>query len=363
MAQSKFVNRYTRLDRLLHRSAFSSGGLQVSLADVEDKVFRKQLSRIEIERPVFVTALPRAGTTILLNLLHQTGLFVSHTYRSMPFVLCPVFWHRFSSRLRSRDDHQMERAHGDGIAISIDSPEAFEEIIWGHFWPSHYREHSIEPWGHRTHPEFVGFLKNHIRKLLYLADPDKELRYVSKNNLNIARLSYIGSIFPDAAIVVPFRDPLQHASSLLKQHLGFLQAHKEDKFTREYMRGIGHRDFGDNFLPVNFDNWLHANSRADATKLAFWVEYWVATYRSILRNVGKSVHLISFDQLTHHPKIVLRGLSEKLELERPDRLIDQFDALRSASMHPIDRACVPDGLLNEANVLFEALNAHSLADE
>ena len=360
MAQTKFVNRYSRLDRLLHRAAFSTGGLQVSLADVEDKLFAKQLADIRIDRPVFVTALPRAGTTILLSLLHETGEFASHSYRDMPFVLCPVFWQRFSSRLRSQDQGEMERAHGDGISISIDSPEAFEEIIWRYFWKQHYLNDHLKPWGRYKHPEFVRFFESHVRKKLLLTGHPADQRYLSKNNLNFARLGYIKSVFSDAHFVIPFRSPLQHASSLLRQHLGFLKTHAEDKFAKDYMRGIGHFDFGDNFLPVNFDDWLKGDRRAEATALTFWVEYWLASYRSILGNLTTSVSLVSFDQLTQEPENVLKTLSSKLELRDPTRLIDQHKTLRNAPMHDVDDSQIPGNLMKEANALFEKLDALSI---
>lgn len=354
MAQ-EFVNQYSRLDKLLHRAAFSSAGLQVSLADIEDKVYRSELGEHKIDRPVFVTALPRAGTTIMLNLLHNTREFASHTYKSMPFVLCPLLWHRFRSSLRSTTHQEMPRAHGDGISISIDSPEAFEEIIWSKFWRSHYREDRIEPWTRQRHPEFVSFLKSNLSKQLLLADNKEDVRYLSKNNLNIARIDCIRAIFPDATMIVPFREPLQHAASLLSQHLGFLRTHKQDKFARDYMRGIGHYDFGDNFLPVNFDNWLVGDRRADAEQLAFWLEYWIAAYRNIHRSMGDSQLLLSFDRLTRHPRSTLISVADHLELSSPDTLIDQHAVLRPPSRHAVDQSSLPKGLVSEANALYEAL--------
>lgn len=362
MAQPKFVNQYTRLDRLLHRAAFASGGLQVSLADIEDRLYRKQLANIGIESPVFVTALPRAGTTILLNLLNRTGEFATHTYRSMPFVLSPVFWQRFSRSIGSRDIAEMERAHGDGIAISIDSPEAFEEIIWSQFWRSHYRDDHIRPWGRAEHPEFVSFLKSHIRKQLWLAGLGDEVRYLSKNNLNIARLGYIRTVFPDAIFLIPFRSPLQHAASLLRQHLKFLQSHTDDTFAMDYMRGIGHYDFGANFLPVNFSSWLDGDRRGDATELPFWLEYWIAAYRSILANMSDAIQLISFEYLTSESELCLHEIARSVNLRHDQSLIDQHKTLHEAQLHVIDGPSVSTELLSEANTLYEDLVAKSRND-
>ena len=83
----------------------------------------------------------------------------------MPFVLCPMIWQRFTKSFHIRDDAR-ERAHGDGLTVSVDSPEAFEEIIWRHFWPDHYRNDCIEPWESLDDPEFLTFLRNHIKKII-----------------------------------------------------------------------------------------------------------------------------------------------------------------------------------------------------
>ena len=54
--------QYSGLDRTLHRLAFSSWGLQSALSDIEDSLFSARLSNVAAQRPVFITALPRAGT-------------------------------------------------------------------------------------------------------------------------------------------------------------------------------------------------------------------------------------------------------------------------------------------------------------
>ena len=116
-----FENRYSSIDRLLHKFAFSTRKAQIGLADLEDVMFRHRLARHELDRPLFITALPRAGTTLLLELCVASGTFASHTYRQMPFVLIPMLWNRFSEGFR-RSDMPRERAHGDGMLVSVDSP-------------------------------------------------------------------------------------------------------------------------------------------------------------------------------------------------------------------------------------------------
>ena len=68
----KFENQYSLPNQWLHRLSFATTGAQVGLADIESNLFKKQLEPVICERPVFVTALPRAGTTLLLNLVFKT---------------------------------------------------------------------------------------------------------------------------------------------------------------------------------------------------------------------------------------------------------------------------------------------------
>ena len=79
----------------------------------------------------------------------------------------------------------------------------------------------------------------------------------------MARIGFLLATWPDATIIVPVREPVQHAASLLRQHGRFLEIHARDRFARDYMRGIGHFDFGANLLPVDFDGWLSAAVHTD----------------------------------------------------------------------------------------------------
>src|SRR6185436_9488480 len=87
---------YSGVDRALHRIAFATYEVQADLADIEDRLFASHLSPITNQRPVFITSLPRAGTTLLLECCAALDEFASHTYRDMPFVLIPCLWSSFS---------------------------------------------------------------------------------------------------------------------------------------------------------------------------------------------------------------------------------------------------------------------------
>ena len=137
---------YSPLDRLLHTLAFGRGcELQKILAGIEEAALARDLPDAPPSRPVFIAGLPRAGTTLLLSLLAALPEFATHTYRDMPFVLSPLLWDRLSRPFR-RPAHARERAHGDGMLVDYDSPEAFEEILWMAFWRGKYHARHIQPW-------------------------------------------------------------------------------------------------------------------------------------------------------------------------------------------------------------------------
>lgn len=359
-AAKKFENRYSRLERLLHRIAFRGWGVQTALAEIEDSLFGKQFKAINITRPVFVTGLPRAGTTLILELIETQPQFVAHTYRDMPFLLVPLLWSRLSQPFQE-PNASMERAHGDGVMVNADSTEAFEEVIWRQFWKDHYQADRILLWGDQRDPEFETFFTNHIRKIIALRKPAESsgARYVSKNNLNISRLDLIRRVFPDAVIIVPFRSPQAQAASLLRQHLNFLDMHAADPFARRYMEAIGHYDFGANLRPIAFGDFFAEGRRHDPLTLAFWVEYWAAAYGHILAAKTAGVTLISYEALSAAPERTLKGLAGLLELENPEALTRLAGRIRaSAATGAHDK--LPDGLVARVDEIHEQLCARAL---
>ena len=367
-----FEDRYGRVDRLLHDFAFSAGRAQHAMADVEEILYGDTLEAISLEDPVFVTALPRSGTTILLQLLADSGRFASHTYRDMPFVLCPMLWSRFSSRFAAGEE-AMERAHGDGLEVSADSPEAFEEMIWKHFWPERYRGDRIVPWGPETeqNAEFDAFLEAHMKKVVALRrdGPGDDRRYVSKNNLNISRLAAPPRPLRRGTLLVPFREPVQQAASMLRQHRRFLGIHEDDDFVRRYMEAIGHHEFGKGLKPVDFGGWLDEAGwegwdadepppAADPGGLEFWIRYWVAAYRHVLEHAGAGTSLLSYARLTGEPGEALVGVADVIGAEAGE-LASMAGRLRPPRTHDVDLSGIEDGVLDEARALHGELDAAS----
>lgn len=347
---------YSFLDRVLHRIAFSTNMAQIGISDMEDQMFASQIKTANCDRPVFITALPRAGTTLLLESLAQLNEFASHCYRDMPFVLTPCLWNRFSSMFRQSGETK-ERAHGDGMLVNIDSPEALEEVVWKAFWKKQYQKDRILPWPELKDEEFVEFFQNHLKKIIILRRPKTiaSTRYISKNNLNIARIPLIKRIFPQAVLVIPFRDPLHHASSLLEQHRNFLHIHAEDRFASNYMRAIGHFDFGVHLRPIDFDEWLDQSRFQDPQGLTFWLEYWVACYRHLLDQADDNVHFFNYQRLCENPEDGLTVLSELTQVRDMPSLLKIASTIRPARKRNIDVSSVPLKLLKTTEVIFEEL--------
>jgi len=357
-----FENRYSAVERVLHRVAFLTWPAQIALSDVENRLFKTRLAGIEVEKPVFITALPRAGTTLLLEMLVALDEFASHCYRDMPFVLIPMLWDRFAASFRQADVPR-ERAHGDGMLVNVDSPEAFEEVVWKAFWRQHYKADRIVLWGDENNRDFSDFLLSHVSKIIALhrhgpATPPP--RYVSKNNLNIARLAVVRRNFPDALLIVPFRHPLQHAASLLRQHCNFLEIHHRDRFACDYMAAIGHYDFGDNLRPVNFSNWLASAQSSDPTTISFWVEYWTAAYGHLLKQADDRVQFLSYEALCEKPAQGLARLADLIEINERGAFLQQESRISTAKRYPVAVSAIEPAVLYQAEALYTELKEVSL---
>lgn len=374
--------------------AFASPAAQRSLADLEDRLFARRLATVTVERPVFVTGVPRAGTTLLLELLGALPSFVSHTYRDLPFLLAPMLQDALTGRFR-RSGGEFPRAHGDGMTVGFDSPEAFEEILWRAFWPERYRGERIGPWtadDAETRPEFGEFLTRHLRKLAALRAPPsapppegaggvRRLRYLSKNHANLARLPLLARLFPDAIFLVPFREPLAQAASLLRTHLAFERIHAAEPFSRRYMRDLGHHEFGANLKPLTFrgpasprkrprqqtgtpaaDGADSRPLREDARTPDHWLGYWRDAYAGALSVPGNRIAFSDYDRCCAAPGPALRRLADRLRIPAPeaDRLAVAGLRFRAPNPPPDDFAGrATPSLADEAREVHRGLLSRS----
>ena len=352
-----FQINYSRLDRTIHRIAFAQPAIQLAAADMEDSMFGSAYEPFRARRPVFISSLPRAGTTLMLQTLNRFPTVASHTYRDMPFVLAPVIWRRISATFRKKAQQQ-ERAHGDGMTVDYDSPEAFEEVFWKTHWPDKYRDDRIELWRHDDADAEAGdFFRRHMRKVVFLRCPERpeDGRYVSKNNGNIARLEFLKREFSDAAVVVPVREPLQHANSLHRQHLNFASMQEQDPFVRRYMADIGHYEFGDLHRPIAFPGIDEMLGGRSPDTLEYWLGYWVCAFEHVASIEG--ILSPGYESLCSSPKPMLAALLDELGIDDEGHLDAAAAQYRVPRARDIDVSGMPAELVERARDLYRNLTA------
>lgn len=346
---------YSPLDKALHDFAFASPERQIRLGTLETRLFRRSIDAVASERPVFITSLPRAGTTILLEGLASLPQFASATYQHMPFTLSPLLWGAFSRNFRNSDE-KIERAHGDGMNVGIESPEAFEEMLWMAFWPEHYTMDHIELWTAAAgRPDFDTFFRTHMDKIVATKPGAK--RYVSKNNANIARLPFLERLFPDATFVVPIRNPRAQVQSLLAQHLRFADLHAREPFARRYMEGIGHFEFGAALKPIEFGP---RQTRLDAPEqVDFWLGYWIDAYLHVLATAGPRTVFVDYDALCADPSLHLQELAAAIELDDQRNVAAMAGIFRPPRPAP-DLSTASLRLIQRADTLHEELCSQAI---
>lgn len=215
----------------------------------ESALLRERLEAIPIDCPVYIAGLARSGSTILLELLARHPEAATHRYRDFPPILLPWAWNWFVDRAGRDRQAPTERAHRDRIAVTPESPEAFEELLWMAFLPGlHDPARSAILDGRERYPRFEAFYRDHIRKILLLRGGS---RYLAKGNYDVTRLRYLLALFPEARFLVPIRDPVWHIASLIKQQRLFAAAGSADARVRRHLRRSGHFEFGLDRRPIN----------------------------------------------------------------------------------------------------------------
>ncbi len=328
-------------DYFLTRFAHTMQGQMKMLGDVETDLLGERLSSIEIDRPVFITGLARSGTTLLLNLLAQLPGVATHRYCDFPFLFVPIAWNRLQGRM-GRRGAPIERPHRDRIRITRDSPEAFEEPIWAHFFTTIHEPHALHQLTAADRkPPFDEFYLQHLRKVLLLRGGN---RYVSKGNYNVTRIGYLASLLPDARFVVPIRHPVTQVESLMRQHRLFSEYAAADPRVPHYLRAAGHFEFGPQRVPVNIDP-LNARLIAEAWSEGEDYLGYAIMWRSVYAHVrllreredalARRITFIPYEELCEDPGAVLRRLVAFCDLE------EGIDALLAALPEVSPRA--PDG--------------------
>ncbi|MCJ8340515.1 MAG: sulfotransferase [Pseudomonadales bacterium] len=289
---------YSFFDLVLHKLALDFNSIAELSFEFDQRSIKTNSHVFVDEKHVFVSGLARAGTTILMRRFYSGGQFHSLTYRDMPFVLAPNLWKKITASSK-REMKAVERAHGDNILVNFDSPESFEEVFWRVFTGDDYIS-TRHLSAHNPDDEIIQRFRDYVGAILASHD-NQYLRYLSKNNNSILRLNAIKKSFPNAVILIPFRDPIQQAYSLLTQHRHFCRLQAEDNFTLSYMEWLGHYEFGLGHKPfVVGDN---KTTEDDATHtLQYWVQLWCNVYKWLETTKPASAKFVCYEDLCTLPE-------------------------------------------------------------
>ncbi|MFX0054755.1 MAG: sulfotransferase [Promethearchaeota archaeon] len=291
-----------------------------SLANLMNKtesiVLRRQVANYEIDRPIYVTGMARAGTTITLEMLSQHPSVATHRYLHMVLPYTPHFI-QLAANVLPLMKSPVERLHKDRLLVTRDSPEAVEEILWQRFFSSIVDESQSNILDATAkHPEFERFYKEHLRKLLF---NQNATRYAAKNNYNVSRMEYLQKLFPDVRFIIVVRNPFDHIASLAKQDMILRNLESADPRLLDWTKIIGHREFGSARICINLGStetveriWKLWNS--PETYARGWAVYWNAVY--------SYVH----DKLESNPKLADAALVFRYEdlCEFPEKIINEI---------------------------------------
>lgn len=283
---------YTKIQKFLHDLVLNKKIINRSLFEIEKIIFLKKID-ITKRSHIFITGMPRSGTTSLLNFLFSSNQYASLTYNNMPFLLSP----NLSKFMQDKNISKKERLHGDGVYYNNNSPEAFDEIFF------------------KNSEVFVkNELTNYIQ--LILSNNNKE-KYLSKNNLNYTRIDLINSLLPNSKFLILIREPSQQVYSLFNQHLNFSKLQKKDDFIKRYMNYLGHNEFG-----LDHKSWNNPINFKDFKDINYWLEQWYLFYKTIYDKYKsyKNCRFIVYEKLynTDYVKKILKDIniekSNKLNL-------------------------------------------------
>jgi hypothetical protein len=321
---SALVHRYPRL--------------WIRIGDAESRELSGLLADVSVREPIYIAGLARAGSTILLELVATTEGVITHRYRDFPPVFIPYWWNRFVDRAQTRVLEPRERAHGDRIRITPESPEAMEEPLWMAFFPSAHDPAVSQSLSDRDHhPGFERFYRDHIRKLLLVRGGT---RYASKGNYNVTRLEYLLRIFPDARFVIPIREPVRHIASLLRQHERFSEACEGNPRGLAHLRQAGHFEFGLDRRPINTGDGVRTAEILrlwrEGQELRGWARYWSQVYGYVAQRLQANERLreaamvVRYEDLCESAETLVRSVLQHCRLAAAEPVIEAFSRRLSA---------------------------------
>ncbi len=337
---------YGWLDRQLHWLALEPGLVRRITFDIESSWRERHRERGPepvSTRPVYVCGLARSGTTVLMRALERLPEFHSLKYKDMPFVLAPGLWNLIGGRFRKTMSPR-QRAHGDGLMVNTESPEAFEEVFWKTFSTRLADRNRLgyEPPSAELMAQFATFRS----MVLHARGATASGRYLSKNNNNLLRLPALVSE-KDAHVLLAYRHPLGTAVSLHRQHQQFKEMQRRDDFVLKYMNWLGHFEFGQGHLPfcMAVD---HLASYSTPDDLDYWLAYWISIHEFLLGQPDLRLSLVNHESLCAAPTPMLASILDTVGARKQD--LEDAGELRPSSPLPKEAFSAP--LVERAQHVF-----------
>ena len=300
----------------------SSKSFSLLLDRFESCWLNNDLDILNIERPIYITGLARSGTTIILEMLHKHPDLASHQYKHFLIPYTP-YWIGKIVTMKIIFKKSFQRLHKDGIFVTYESPEALEELFWQKFFKGiHNEENSNIISTNDSNPIFEKFYINHIRKLILSQHAS---RYLAKNNYNITRLEYLLRLFPNSKFLVIIRNPVDQIASLIKQTKLFIELERENPFLKDWLRIIGHHEFGHNQVCINVGytdliRKIRKLWRNEKTYVKGWAYYWSSIYDFAAKllnaneELKKATLIVRYDELCETSEKIIDQILEHTEL-------------------------------------------------
>lgn len=306
----------------------------VKLGNFESRLL-PDIQDIPIRAPLYISGLARSGSTLLLEILASLPGVATHRYQDFPFVFTPYWWNLLLKARPRRQQPKKERAHGDGMLVNAQSPEAMEEMLWMAFFPQLHRSDIPQVLdASASNPAFENFYRDHIKKLLFSRGAT---RYLAKGNYNLTRTDYLHRLFSDARFVIPIRDPQTHIPSLMRMHERFCKAGTSDPRTTRHMSLTGHFEFGANRIPIHTGDSARMQeieaAWANGQDTLGWALYWDMLYRFVYTQqhsntaLAASSLIMRFEDLCAAPQATLRALLTHCNTQEPTGFIDRWSAV------------------------------------
>ncbi|WP_431156875.1 sulfotransferase domain-containing protein [Winogradskyella poriferorum] len=341
LKKKKSSNNYSEASKLLHKLILNNYNLSKLLFSF-DKKFKKGERINNSTEFVIVTGLARAGTTSLTDQLFKAGKFSSLDYSNMPFLLAPNLWKKLYN---PKEANLKERKHGDKMMFGLNTIEALEEYFFKVFLNDSFIGESI-----LTKHEISEEIYQKYLEYQSLIRKDNTHLYLSKNNNLILRYPSLRSLNKDFKAIFLFRNPIDHAYSLLNQHLRFREFQHDDDFIETYMDWLGHHEFGFNQKVFSFSEEEPVNIQLDRDKMDYWLSVWLNYYKYLLTLDSSEFILLDYEDYLLYPEKVLGYLQQELKMGFDLSNIKPFNNNKT-----IDTSDCSEKILKSADEIYQKL--------